>query len=227
MRLRFTMPFFLLVLSFFILWNYKEQDSKYYRNRIEFMSIEADINVVRGEYLRKVYEDLLKRCAPLCMDQVRESQGYGKTPYIKAYGGMGMGGHPGVDYVADTGTSIRAAHDGEVFEANGDLTYEFTGYGNRVKLRKRKGNSGYETVYAHMQDVYVKVGDKVKYGDVIGTVGNSGFSTAPHLHFGVRHLYFCDDKQQINHPCEVINGENGMYGWVDPRKEDWYALRHE
>jgi murein DD-endopeptidase MepM/ murein hydrolase activator NlpD len=52
---------------------------------------------------------------------------------------------------------------------------------------------GYKTRYAHMEDFNVKKGDRVKRGDLIGTVGNSGLSTAPHLHYEI-----LKDNKKVN-----------------------------
>lgn len=86
--------------------------------------------------------------------------------------------HNGTDFAADEGDTICAAKGGEVtFSAyNG-------GYGNLVIIDH---GEGMETYYAHMSEILVKKGDKVKRGEVIGKVGNTGNSTGPHLHFEVR-----------------------------------------
>jgi murein DD-endopeptidase MepM/ murein hydrolase activator NlpD len=87
--------------------------------------------------------------------------------------------HTGVDLTAQPGTKIYAAGDGIVFKAGSSEG----GYGNIVKIDH---GFGYTTFYAHMQNVYVRPGQKVKRGDIIGTVGSTGLSTSPHLHYEVR-----------------------------------------
>jgi murein DD-endopeptidase MepM/ murein hydrolase activator NlpD len=147
------------------------------------------------------------------------TQPYGKTAYASAYGGMGLNGHIGIDYAAPEGTPVYASHDGVVFESWEDDTGERTGYGGRVKLRYRNGQNGMETVYAHLSKTLVMVGDFVEEGQLIGNVGNTGFSSRAHLHFGVRVLWFCDvGGKQVGKPCEVLDGDNGMLGWVDPAR---------
>ena len=85
--------------------------------------------------------------------------------------------HQGVDYAADVGTPIRAVGDGLVERAgwNG-------GSGNFVKLRH---NSTYETSYSHLSryGAGVKEGTRVRQGQIIGYVGQTGLATGPHLHF--------------------------------------------
>jgi len=86
--------------------------------------------------------------------------------------------HFGVDFTAPRHTPIYSTGDGVVER----VIKSFGGYGKQVIINH---GFGYKTRYAHMQDFNVKVGDKVKRGDMIGTVGNSGLSTAPHLHYEV------------------------------------------
>ncbi|MEQ9374776.1 MAG: M23 family metallopeptidase [Imperialibacter sp.] len=88
--------------------------------------------------------------------------------------------HIGIDIVTPTGTAIVATANGVVEE----VIYEMNGYGNMVKL---KHEEGYQTVYAQLSEAKVKVGDKVEKGQVIALSGNSGRSTAPHLHYEVIH----------------------------------------
>ncbi|XOV95155.1 MAG: peptidoglycan DD-metalloendopeptidase family protein [Bacteroidota bacterium] len=85
--------------------------------------------------------------------------------------------HFGVDLTADTGVKVLATADGKVSVAE----YK-SGWGNHVKVDH--GN-GYETFYAHMHELKVLTGQNLKKGDVIGTVGNTGKSNGPHLHYEV------------------------------------------
>ena len=94
--------------------------------------------------------------------------------------------HYGMDYSAKVGTEIYATGDGIISKVKRSKR----GYGNYVKINH---GFGYETLYAHMSRYIVKKGQKVKRGEVIGYVGNSGISTAPHLHYEVR-----KDNKKIN-----------------------------
>jgi len=87
--------------------------------------------------------------------------------------------HPGLDFVAAPGTPIHATGDGIIETAV--LGYG-EGYGNHVVIQH---GFGYETLYGHMSRITVHVGQHVKRGDVIGTVGNTGRSTGPHCHYEV------------------------------------------
>ena len=94
--------------------------------------------------------------------------------------------HYGMDFSAKIGTEIYATGDGVVSKVKRSKR----GYGNYVKINH---GFGYETLYAHMSKYIVKKGQKVKRGEVIGYVGNTGISTAPHLHYEVR-----KDNKKIN-----------------------------
>lgn len=87
--------------------------------------------------------------------------------------------HEGIDFTAPVGTEIYATGDGVVKT----IEYSRRGYGNMIIINH---GFGYETVYAHLSKVNIKPGQKVKRGQIIGFVGNTGKSTAPHLHYEVR-----------------------------------------
>lgn len=87
-------------------------------------------------------------------------------------------GHRAIDYAASQGTPIRAIGDGVVTSAG----WNRSGYGNLTSIRH---NGTYSSNYAHQSKIYVKAGQKVKQGEVIGAVGSTGFSTGPHLHFEI------------------------------------------
>lgn len=82
--------------------------------------------------------------------------------------------HAGVDIATQTGKPVKAAAAGTVVAAGRD-----GGYGNVVRV----DHGGFTTVYAHLHEVTVQVGQQVGRGQVVGTVGNTGNSTGPHLHF--------------------------------------------
>ena len=85
--------------------------------------------------------------------------------------------HKGLDFTADIGTPVYATGDGIVKRA-----YFSGSYGNVIFLDH---HYGYETRYAHMSAFNVKVGEKIKRGEIIGFVGNTGLSGGPHLHYEV------------------------------------------
>ena len=94
--------------------------------------------------------------------------------------------HAGMDFSAKTGTPIYATGDGKVFK----VSKSKRGYGNHVVIDH---GFGYKTLYAHMSKTAVKRNQKVSRGDIIGFVGNTGKSVAPHLHYEVH-----KDGKKIN-----------------------------
>ena len=86
--------------------------------------------------------------------------------------------HYGMDFTAPRGTPVYATGDGVVKR----VIRSRRGYGNQILIDH---GYGYVTQYAHLNGFNVKKGQHVKRGDVIGFVGNTGLSTAPHLHYGV------------------------------------------
>jgi murein DD-endopeptidase MepM/ murein hydrolase activator NlpD len=86
--------------------------------------------------------------------------------------------HTGIDFTAPTGTEIYATGNGTVQK----VVYSRRGYGTHVIINH---GFGYQTLYGHLSKSLVRRGQKVNRGDVIGKVGSSGTSTAPHLHYEV------------------------------------------
>ena len=91
------------------------------------------------------------------------------------------GGHTAIDVAGRTGAAVAAADGGFVTVAGGGWN---GGYGNHVIIDH--GN-GFATLYAHLNTVFVRAGESVSAGQEIGTLGNTGNSTGPHLHFEIRY----------------------------------------
>jgi peptidase M23-like protein len=122
------------------------------------------------------------------------TQLFGENPEI--YKKWGYAGHNGIDYGIPNGTPVGAAVAGTVAA----VSFENGGYGNYVKLAHTDGGKPYFTYYAHLASATVSPGQKVKAGTIVGLSNNTGASTGPHLHFGVK-----------------IDGQNPAYkGYVDP-----------
>lgn len=112
----------------------------------------------------------------------------------------GLLGHNGIDIGTPQHTMVVSAASGWVSEVG----FDAGGYGNYLKVV----HSEYLTLYAHLNDLQVKKGDRVVQGQLLGHSGNTGFSDGPHLHFGVA-------------PCDA-NGiktevTNGYSGYINPR----------
>jgi len=87
--------------------------------------------------------------------------------------------HKGIDIAYRRGIEVVSAANGKVIERK----YDPMGFGNYIVIRH---SYGFATKYAHLDNVYVEEGDSVTQGQKIGTMGNTGLSTGPHLHFEVR-----------------------------------------
>jgi murein DD-endopeptidase MepM/ murein hydrolase activator NlpD len=109
--------------------------------------------------------------------------------------------HWGIDFSAPRGTPIYATGDGKVKYAK--KSYLKTGYGNQVEIDH---GYGFVTKYAHMQKLVVKRGENIKRGQLIGYVGSSGGSTAPHVHYEI-----IKNGKKINPIQYIINVSDDEY----------------
>lgn len=98
------------------------------------------------------------------------------------HGGIDIGVYDDIGCNISEGTLILAAKSGVVTEAYNDGGWN-TGFGNHCVIDH---GDGIQTLYAHAKEINVSVGDEVSQGDIIGIVGDTGNTTAPHLHFEVR-----------------------------------------
>ncbi|HEY0743066.1 MAG TPA: M23 family metallopeptidase [Chryseosolibacter sp.] len=123
--------------------------------------------------------------------------------------------HAGIDFAAEIGTPIYATADGKVAVVD----VKFSGYGKMVEVDH---GFGYRTRYAHMHEFAVRPGQNLKRGDLIGYVGNTGMSTAPHLHYEVLingqqvnpvHYFFNDlSAAEYEKILELASTENQSLG---------------
>lgn len=127
---------------------------------------------------QRIHNDLLSKTLPmerpvLGQHWISSRYGYRKDPFTgrRAF-------HAGDDLAARRGTPIMAAAEGLVTYAG-----RLGRYGNTVKI---KHGGSISTLYGHMHKIYVKPGQHVQKGEIIGSVGSTGRSTAPHLHYEVR-----------------------------------------
>lgn len=121
-------------------------------------------------------------------------------PNISSWFGMrdigeGMEFHRGLDFAHPQGTPIRAIADGEVI-----ISGWHDSWGNYVRIEHE---NGYCSLYAHNVSNSVKVGDRVKQGDIIALVGTTGRSTGPHLHFEISTSRDLSNASLLD-PAEVL-----------------------
>ena len=101
--------------------------------------------------------------------------------------------HKGMDFTAATGTPVFATGDGVIRRADAGAS----GFGNHIVIQH---GFGYETLYAHLSSYKARVGQRVNRGDIIGFVGSTGRSQAPHLHY------------EVHKSGSVVNPINFYYG---------------
>lgn len=129
-------------------------------------------------------------------DLTRMASGYGwrQDPFTKA-----RKMHKGMDFTSPKGTPIYATGNGKVIRADSRAT----GFGKHIRIDH---GFGYTTLYGHLSKYNVKKGDKVKRGDLIGYVGSTGRSRAPHLHY------------EVWYNKKAINPINFYYGDLSPEE---------
>lgn len=128
------------------------------------------------------------------ISRIASGFGYRTDPFTKT-----RKKHWGMDFTAPRGTPVYASGDGKVIKADNTVS----GYGKHIKIDH---GYGYESLYAHLYKYNVRRGEKVKRGDLIGFVGSTGRSQAPHLHYEI----FKDGSR--------INPINFYYGNLSPEE---------
>ena len=133
------------------------------------------------------------------MTHMASGYGWRSDPFTKA-----RKKHYGMDFTAPRGTPVYATGPGKVTRADASAS----GFGKHIRIDH---GFGYESLYAHLSKYNVRKGQRIKRGDLIGFVGNTGRSQAPHLHYEIR-----KNKERIN-PI------NFYYGNLSP--EEFEAMQ--
>jgi murein DD-endopeptidase MepM/ murein hydrolase activator NlpD len=122
--------------------------------------------------------------ATLCLIPISQTQGKITSQYgwRQLPGDLHRTFHWGIDIAADLGTALRAVQDGTVTFAYEDL---LNGGGKMVSITTQLATGKQVIKYGHLHRIFVKRGDIVSRGQVIGLVGSTGFSTGPHLHLEI------------------------------------------
>ena len=134
------------------------------------------------------------------LKQIASGFGYRTDPFTKV-----KKMHEGMDFTAKTGSPTYATGDGVVTRADNSAS----GYGNHIVIRH---GFGYETLYAHLSKYKARAGQRVKRGDIIGYVGSTGRSEAPHLHY------------EVHKDGKVVNPINFYYGNISA--VEYVAISH-
>ncbi|MBL3658663.1 M23 family metallopeptidase [Fulvivirga sediminis] len=194
----------------------------------DIISLSEDIDKLRRKvYIQsKSYDDIIELAENKAkmLAAIPAIQPVSNEKLIRLASGFGYRVHPvykvkklhtGIDFSAPIGTPIYATADGVV----SNTTISFGGYGKHVEIDH---GFGYKTHYAHMHEFIVEEGQKIKRGQMIGYVGNTGVSTAPHLHYEVIkndkkinpiHYFFNDlDAAEYEKIIELASIENQSLG---------------
>ncbi len=136
------------------------------------------------------------------LDKVIITQYFGNTAFATAnaaiYGGKG---HNAIDLGTPIGTPIKSALSGTIWgTGDTDTACPNASYGKWILV---KHNNGLSTLYAHLSVISVTPGQQVSTSQVIGYSGNTGYSTGPHLHFGV---YATQGVELVNRPSAACGG---------------------
>lgn len=178
------------------------------------------------------------------VESPQKTQEFGENPAI--YRRWGLPGHEGIDFRAPMNSKVFACADGEVYRVSDGSGGE--AYGIHVRIRH---DDGYRTVYAHLNQVLVHLGQTVKAGDVIGLADSTGNSTGSHLHLTLKkegataagltdypydiidptpYLVYPDDRESPGIPPETWPYDHcliGLHGRADGpmQNADWNVAR--
>jgi len=130
------------------------------------------------------------------LKEIYITQYFGARPEV--YKKFGLAGHNGLDFRAKIGTPVYASISGKIKNIT-----DKNGYGKHVKQQ----NENFQLCYAHLDSFTRDDGCFVPAGELIGWSGNTGFSSGPHVHFGVRELGLFG---------RIKNYNNGYKGWINP-----------
>lgn len=154
------------------------------------------------------------------------TQYFGENPAL--YRTINLAYHNGIDFVAPHGSQLYAVEDGTVVNVNNDPE----GFGKHVRFISHGRGTLREWTYGHCHEIFVKVGDQVKAGQKIATMGNTGFVVSgatpfwkhnpfagTHLHLGLRLVKL--DPKGWAYPgslikISVLDSGNGVRGAIDP-----------
>lgn len=141
----------------------------------------GDVVIVPEGEIAQVIAPIVTKKKPTASKLATAPLGFFVRPLVGGIKTQGIHGHNAVDIGARRGTPVVATAAGKVVIAR--TSGNNGGYGSMIVIIHE---NNIQTLYGHLQDVYISAGNIVTQGQVIGTVGNSGRSTGPHLHIEVR-----------------------------------------
>jgi murein DD-endopeptidase MepM/ murein hydrolase activator NlpD len=180
--------------------------------KIDKLYRQIDIQTESYEYLQIKADEKIKKIE--CIPSIQPLS-VGDLTFISSYFGIRIDPffnqikpHYGLDFVAPKGTKIYSTGDGIVTLSK----FSRKGYGNEIIIDH---SFGYSTRYAHLDEIFIKKGEKVKRGQLIGTLGSTGRSTGPHLHYEIRYnnkpinpIYYYSDEISSEEYERMLNNSN-------------------
>ena len=202
--------FFIFLLSFVLcsFTSNSANDYTYERFDIEAAQLKYEYNYLSSLIINAEEEKNIKMSdisnlpiiSPIRTDSIRQIgdlYGWRKShPILKV-----SKFHKGVDIIANENTAVYSSAKGIVKYIN---TSRFR-YGNQVIIQH---DNGYETRYAHLKEIFVQEGDSVSRYSILGTVGSTGLSTGPHLHYEIIHNEVQIDPASLFPTTTVQNKKN-------------------
>lgn len=196
-----------------ILDNYKKIDQLKKQMYVQTKSYDELFEMARNKELELASLPAIQPVSNEDLKRLTSGFGYRIDPILKV-----RKPHYGVDFAIDKGTPVYATGNGKIKFTRSSPT----GYGNQLEIDH---GFGYTTKYAHLSEFLVKGGERVKRGDLIAYSGNSGKSTAPHLHYEVHinnvptnpvHYFYedltPDEYEEVLRLASIENQALGSYG---------------
>jgi len=153
---------------------YQDMDALSRKLVVQMKSFDDVVEMAKNKQARLAARPSIQPISTKDLTRFGSAFGMRLHPILKVYRM-----HEGIDLTCPRGTNIYASADGVVTEA----AFTNGGYGKKIVIDH---GYGYTTLYGHCSKILVEKGQKVKRGEVIGLVGNTGLSTCPHLHYEVR-----------------------------------------
>lgn len=193
-----------------IISNYKKIDQLKKQMYIQTKSFDEVMNMAKDNELLLASLPAIPPVSKEDLKRLSSGFGYRIDPILKI-----KKPHRGVDFSIPKGSPVYATGDGTISLVNSS----YTGFGKRVEIDH---GFGYKTRYAHLNEYIVKKGQKVKRGELIAYSGNTGKSTAPHLHYEVHvnrtatdpvHYFYLDiDPEEYKEVLRLAAIENQAFG---------------
>ncbi len=164
-------------------------------NKLSKPTLESKNTRISDELSRSPQSLVQRKYFDWPIDEARLTRAYSADPVKHPKRRLKKRSHWGIDLASAKGTPIYASHHGVVAYTG----REFKGYGKMLLI---EGENGWATVYAHLDKILAKEGQKVRQGDMIGLMGKTGRVTGVHLHFEIR-----QNKEAYDPLLFLPNGE--------------------